>query len=81
MGKCCSKEAPDVRKKKKTRLKWGRRHRQWYVDDWKRVLWSNESSFELINSTKIVYVRRQAERYNEKWLPPTSKFGGGKLMI
>ncbi|GFW76481.1 transposable element Tc1 transposase [Trichonephila clavipes] len=29
---------------------WEREHRDWSVEDWKRVAWSNESQFQLLNN-------------------------------
>ncbi|GFS78875.1 HTH_Tnp_Tc3_2 domain-containing protein [Trichonephila clavipes] len=33
-----------------TRLAWAREHRDWSVEDWKRVAWSDESRFRVLNS-------------------------------
>ena len=33
------------------RLKFARERRNWTVDDWKRVIWSDESTFELTHSS------------------------------
>ncbi len=35
------------KKMKKSRLEWARSHQNWTVDDWKKVLWSDESRFNL----------------------------------
>ncbi|GFV58510.1 HTH_Tnp_Tc3_2 domain-containing protein [Trichonephila clavipes] len=32
------------------RLAWAREHRDWSVEDWKRVAWSDESQFRLLNA-------------------------------
>lgn len=33
---------------KKNRLQWALRHRDWTVEDWSNVLWSDESNFEVL---------------------------------
>ncbi|GFY17069.1 HTH_Tnp_Tc3_2 domain-containing protein [Trichonephila clavipes] len=32
------------------RLAWAREHRDWSVEDWKRVAWNDESRFRLLNA-------------------------------
>ncbi|GFU47886.1 hypothetical protein TNCV_4966991 [Trichonephila clavipes] len=32
------------------RFAWTREHRDWSVEDWKRVTWSDESRFQLLNT-------------------------------
>lgn len=67
---------------KKKRLTWARNHEAWTTDDWRNVLWTDESKFELIGSKRRVFVRRSA---GEKMLPecvvPTVKHGGGSVMV
>ena len=49
---------------------------------WKRVIWSDEKKFELINSRRRVIVyRRTGERYKLKFVKPTMKYGGGSIMV
>lgn len=37
---------------KKKRLEWAHAHKNWTVDDWKQVLWTDESKFEIWAKTK-----------------------------
>lgn len=64
------------------RLDWGREHQDWTLTDWSKVLWTDESKFEVFGQKRRVYVRRSAE---EKMLPscvvPTIKHGGGSIMV
>ena len=41
----------------KKRLKWAKEHREWTVDDWKKVIFSDESHFE-VHGHRSPYVRR-----------------------
>ena len=66
----------------KKRLKWAKEHRHWTIAQWKNVLWSDESKFEVFGTKRKIYVRR---RKNEKFLKdciaPTVKHGGGSIMV
>ena len=51
-------------------------------DFWKRVIWSDEKKFELMNSRRRVIVyRRKGQRYNLKFVKPSVKHGGGSIMV
>lgn len=67
---------------KKKRLQWAREHRNWTLDDFKKVLWTDESKFEIFGSRRRTYVRRLV---HEKMIPncitPTVKHGGGSVMV
>uniref|UniRef100_A0A8C9TZU4 Transposase Tc1-like domain-containing protein n=1 Tax=Scleropages formosus TaxID=113540 RepID=A0A8C9TZU4_SCLFO len=38
------------------RLAWAMKHRHWTTEDWKKVLWMDESKFEIFNSSQRVFV-------------------------
>ena len=66
----------------KKRLEFAIRHKDWTLDDWKRVLWSDESKFEIFGSHRRQHVRRKVkERYNSKCIAPTVKHGGGSVIV
>ena len=57
----------DINKKK--RLAWAKKHKQWTLDRWKSVLWSDESKFEIFGSNRCAFVRcRVGERCDGAWL-------------
>ena len=64
-----------------SRVQWGRDHRDWTDEDWKRVLWSDESTFQLFSNQRVFVRRRVGERFRKECLSPTVKFGGGKIMV
>lgn len=48
----------------------------------KKVLFSDESKFQLFGSDGLLYVRRpEGKRYNPKYVLPTIKHGGGSLIV
>ena len=50
----------------KKRRKWAREHRHWTADDWRRVIWSDESRVKRNSDSSVVWVfRRQtkSEKY------------------
>jgi len=67
---------------RRARLNFAREHIHWAVEDWERVLWSDESRFCLYNSDRRVRVyRRPNERYAQCNFQNTRLFGGGSVMF
>lgn len=64
------------------RLKFARQHKDWTVEDWKRVIWSDESKFNRYQSDgKQYYWRRQRETIQRHHVKQTVKHGGGNIMV
>jgi transposase len=69
-------------KHKKDRLEWAKKHEAWTADDWRKVIWSDESKFNLINSDgKEYYWTDRPTELTEDAISPTIKFGGGGIMV
>ena len=63
------------------RLEWAQTYESWTAEDWRRVVWSDETGFRLWQSRGPQYVRRaKGDRYNPKKLVSTVKHGGGVVM-
>lgn len=66
----------------KLRKKWCHDHKTWTINDWKNVVWSDESSFTLFSTNGRVYVwRTPKEAYDPDCLLPTVKHGSGSVMV
>ena len=64
------------------RLKWCINHKGWSTDQWKQVIFSDESSFSLFLNAGRDYVWRQpSESCNPDCLLPTVKHVGGSIMV
>lgn len=74
---------PFLRKENmKKRLKWAHEHKNWSLEQWKNVLWTDESKFEIFGSKKRTYVRRKpGERMMNQCVVPKVKHGGGSVMV
>ena len=71
-----------IQRHKEERLAFAREHQHWTLLDWKNVIWTDESSFELGKKSRQVKVwRRPYERYNWDCLAPTFKSGRTSVMI
>lgn len=67
---------------KRKRLAFARLHKDWTVEDWKKVFWTDESKFELFGNKRRKYVRRRVgESHKENCITPTVKHGGGSVMV
>ena len=62
-------------KMKKKRLQWAKEHKNWTLDDWKSVIFSDESKFNLLNSDGARNVhRKEGERLHVDCVSPSVKF-------
>jgi len=57
-------------------------HQHWPVDDWERVVWTDETKVNHLGSDGKLWVwKREGEGLNDRLVQGTVKFGGGSLMF
>jgi len=66
---------------RKKRLKWAREHLHWTIEDWMRVIFSDESSFESGQRNRVFVTRRTNERYCPECVQHYKYSGRQTLMI
>jgi hypothetical protein len=74
---------PLITKKNRTeRLRWAIEHGDWSQGQWSKIIWSDESEFNLFGSDGIEWVRRPTgTRHDPSYQIPTVKYGGGSTMV
>jgi hypothetical protein len=66
----------------KKRLSWDMKHEQWTLDQWKSVLWSDESKCAVFGSNRRIFVqRRVGEWMISACVVSTVKHGGGVMVL
>jgi transposase len=81
-GRVCLKKPLLSPINKFKRLVWAMKHREWTVDKWRKVLWSDEKKFELFNTKRRTYCRRKTnEALRGDTVQGTVKHGGGNIMF
>ena len=64
------------------RLLFAKQHENWTIEQWSKVIWTDESSFEIGKNYRQVRVwRRMDERFLEHCLVPTFKSGRTSIMV
>jgi hypothetical protein len=64
------------------RLLFARTHENWTIEEWKKVVWSDESKICIFNASGRQYCwRKIGEPIQDKHVIPTKKYGGGSFMV
>ncbi|QRV82134.1 Transposase [Ceratobasidium sp. AG-Ba] len=64
------------------RIAFAEAHRYWTMEDWKRVLWSDETKINRLGSDGVHWAWvRQGETLTDRQVIPTANFGGGSVMF
>ena len=67
---------------RKKHLQFALEHKDWTVEDWGKIIFSDESKFNLYKSDGRTYVRRSSsEALNPCCIQQTVKHGGGSGMV
>ena len=66
----------------KARLDFAYAHKDWTLEDWKKVVWSDETKINHLGSDGHKWVWKKAgEGLSDRLVEGTVKFGGGSLMM
>jgi len=67
---------------RRARLEFALEHQHWTLDDWSRVIWSDETKINRLGSDGRVWVwKRPGSGLTDQQVSGTVKFGGGSLMV
>src|SRR3979490_2197296 len=71
-----------ITRHRQLRLAFALKHREWTVEDWKRVIWSDETKINRFGSDGRQWVWKQkGEGLIEREVQGTVKFGGENIMV
>ena len=64
------------------RLAFAKEHSHWTLEDWNKVIWTDEAFFEIGKLSHQVHVwRKYHERYQWDCIVPSFKFGRSSIMV
>jgi hypothetical protein len=67
---------------RRERLQWAERCKEFTLEDWKRVIWSDEVKINRLGSDGRTWVYKDVgEELNDRLVKSTVKFGGGNVMM
>jgi hypothetical protein len=78
------KKKPFLSKRhRRARLDFAISHKDWTIEDWKRVVWSDETKINRFGSDgrSYAWIGEEENAYSDKTVTATMKFGGGSLMM
>jgi len=83
LGSYIAAEKPGLRAENVAkRLEWAMKYKDWTAEDWKRVIWSDESSICIgVNPRRQWVIRPAGERLNPKYVKKTFKSTQVKVMV
>ena len=81
LGSFVAAEKPGLSDKQvAARLQWALRYKDWTIEDWKKVIWSDESSVWIgVNPCREWVIRPPGERLNRKYVQKT--FQGAQVKV
>jgi transposase len=81
-SKVCKKKPLLRVKHRQARYSFAKRFSHWTDKDWKRIIWTDESKFNLYGSDGRQYCwKRPADPLQSHHLKPTVKYGGGGILV
>jgi len=83
LGRYVARRKPGLRPENvEERLNWAIAHKDWTIEDWKRVIWSDETIIVVGHNSRRQWVTRpKGEALNPKYVKPTYKGERVTLMV
>jgi transposase len=77
------RKKPYLKKKhRQLRLNFAKKYKNWGVEEWSKIIWSDESKFMIFGSDGRKYCwKKPKEPLTDRHVVPTVKFGGGCIMV
>ena len=77
------KKKPYLKKKhRQLRLNFAKKYKDWGIEEWSRIIWSDESKFKIFGSDGRQYCwKKPEEPLTDRHVIPTVKYGGGCIMV
>jgi len=67
---------------RKARLEFAESHKEWTLEDWKRIIWSDETKINRLGSDGRKWMWKEVgEGLSDRLVEGTQKFGGGNVMM
>ena len=67
---------------RKEQLDFAESHKEWTLEDWKRVIWSDETKINCLGSDGRKWAWKEVgEQLSDRLVEGTVKFGGGNVMV
>jgi len=71
-----------TKRHRKERLDFALAHQDWTVEDWKTVVWSDETKINRLGSDGRIWIwKKPGEALSDRLMKETKKFDGGSLMM
>ena len=71
-----------TKRHRQSRLAFAKKYKDWTIEDWRHIVWSDESKFQLFGSDgRQWYWKKPNEPLSTRHIRPTVKHGGGNIMV
>lgn len=82
-GRYIARKKPQLSSKNiEERLEWAQKHKDWMSEQWKKVIWSDETLLQVGHSSKRIWItRRKGEELDSKNIYPTYKTVRATMMV
>jgi transposase len=81
-GRIAARKPVLLLRHKRARLEFANEHLHWTPNQWRNILWTDETPVYLVTASFFRYVRRRSgQKYADNMVAPRRAAGGGKIML